>query len=94
MYNLFSKIHEMLTSDFIKEKTGYDLSQVDPEKTFFHPYREVDRILKLVDEMYKKKFGEVENIITSNIDTSDIGDATKNGRCKGFEMFWKDMTSY
>jgi hypothetical protein len=93
MYNLFSKINELLTVIFIEEKLGYNLSKIDPEKAFFHPAHELDKILKLVGVSYKKHFDDVESI-TSKMDYSDISDALNNNRCDCFRKFCDEIHSF
>jgi len=92
MYNWFAKINDLLTVSFIEENLGYNLSEIDPEKAFFHPALEIDKIFKLVGAGYKKPFDDVESI-TSRMDASDISDATNNNRCHCFKNFCDDLTS-
>lgn len=92
MYNLFAKINELLTVRFIEEKLGYNLSKIDPEKAFFHPAHEFDKILKLAGASYKKHFDDVESI-TSKMDYFDISDALNNSRCDCFKKFCDDLIS-
>ena len=91
MYNLFAKINGKLTVSFIETHLGYNLSELDPQKVFFHPAQEIDKIFQLVGENYKKHFDEVESI-TSKIDASDIQDAINNNRCSCFKQFCDDLT--
>jgi hypothetical protein len=91
MYHLFEKIHDQLTVSFIENNLGYNLSHIVPEKTFFHPSLEIDKIFQLVEYKYKKHFDEVESI-TSKIDAQDISDAIKNNRCDCFKKFCDDLT--
>jgi hypothetical protein len=91
MYNLFAKINDLLTVSFIETNLGYNLSDIDPEKRFFHPSLEIDKIFQLVESSYKKHFDDIESI-TSKIDSSDISDATTNNRCSCFQKFCDDLT--
>lgn len=91
MYNLFAKINDQLTVNFIENNLGYNLANIEPEKKFFHPSLEIDKIFQLVESNYKKHFSDVESI-TSNIDSQDISDATKNNRCSCFRKFCDDLT--
>jgi len=86
MYNLFARIDDRLTVSFIEKKLGYNLSNIDPETSFFHPSLEIDKIFKLVGSSYKKHFDDVESI-TSKIEFSDISDATNHHRCDCFRQF-------
>jgi len=91
MYNLFAKINDQLTVSFIENHLGYNLSDIDPEKIFFHPSLEIDKIFQLVESSYKKHFSDVESL-TSKIDSSDISDATTNNRCSCFRKFCDELT--
>ena len=90
MYNLFAKIDDQLTVSFIEKHLGYNLANIDPEKRFFHPSIEIDKIFQLIESNYNKHFSDVESI-TSNIDSEDISDATNNDRCSCFSKFCNDL---
>jgi hypothetical protein len=91
MHNLFAKIDSRLTVSFIENHLGYNLANIEPEKRFFHPSLEIDKIFQLVESSYKKHFSDVESI-TANIDSQDISDATNNNRCSCFQKFCDDLT--
>ena len=93
MYNLFAKINDKLTVNFIDENLGCDLSKIDPQTEFFHPSTEFDRILHLVGSSYDKRFSEVESI-SSKIDDVDIENATENNRCRALKSFSGDLTRF
>jgi hypothetical protein len=90
MYNLFSKIDGRLTPPFIEDKLSYNLPEIDPQREFFHPAQEVDKIFRLVDSSYGKSRDDVERI-TSKIDSSDIDNATENKRCERFGAFCEEL---
>ena len=92
MYNLFSKIDARLTQRLIEEELSYDLSKIDPQKAFFHPAREVEKIFELIGSRYDKSRDDVEKI-TSRIDSSDISNATENNRCDRFSKFCEELRS-
>ena len=92
MYNLFSKIDARLTQRFIEEELSYDLSKIDPQKVFFHPAREVEKIFELIGSRYDKSRDDVEKI-TSKIDVSDISNAAENNRCNSFSKFCEELRS-
>ncbi len=91
MYNLFAKINSKLTVEFVEEHLHYDLSFVDPEKSFFHPAVELDKIYQLIEDKYGKSRDEVESI-TTKIESSDISDATNHDRCGSFKEFCNDLS--
>ncbi len=93
MYHLFSKVNKRLTCKFIERHLKYDLSGIDPQKAFFHPSVEMDKIFRLVGSGYDKTLHEVEGI-TSKISRSDIHEAIQNGRCECFERFCEALISY
>ncbi len=93
MYNLFLKINPILTVKFIQKYNGYNLSTIDPQKSFFHPAVELNKIFSLVGMEYKKSKDEVESI-TTKIESSDIEDAIRNNRCQSFSSFFMALRSY
>lgn len=90
MYNLFSKINENLTLDFINENLGYNLSEIDPQQEFYKPSEDLNNIFNLVGLSYKKKFGQMESIC-SNIVGLDYENAIENDRCKNFVNLYSDI---
>lgn len=86
MYNLFKRINPILNIDYIRKHTGIDLKEIDPEKIFYQPSREVNTILNLCGMEYKKKKREVENI-ARNMTANDFGDARENNRCEHLDEF-------
>ena len=90
MYNLFPKINENLTLDFINENLGYNLSEIDPQQEFYKPSEDLNNIFSLVGLSYKKKFSQMESIC-SNIVGLDYENAIENGRCKNFVNLYSDI---
>jgi hypothetical protein len=86
MYNLFRKIDERLSVEYIQEVVGYNLREIRPEEYFFHPANDIAHILNLIGFHYDKSEGQMEGII-SRIDDNDILEANENGRCRSFEIF-------
>jgi len=93
MHNLFQKIDSKLTTSYIKNELGYELSSIDVEKCFFHPASELTKILLLANIEYKKKLADVESI-TAHIDLQDILDAVENNRCSSFKVFFDDLKDF
>ena len=82
-----------MTADFIEEKLGYNLSEIDPQAAFFRPSSEIGKTLGLIGNRYDKSRDDVERM-TSAIDSSDIGNATENNRCGCFREFCEELTTY
>lgn len=93
MYDLFPKIDERLTIEFIRSRLGYNLATINPETEFFHPAQDLKEILALVGLDYDKHRGDVEGIVKW-IDDADILHATENNRCGCFESFYNDLAAY
>jgi len=87
MHNLFEKIHSKLTCQFIEERLGFNLSEVNPETSFFHPTNEFTSILGLVGVEYTKSRDQMESILSKMAD-NDIEDASKPGRPQSFAIFY------
>lgn len=66
--NVFSKINPILTPDYIKNNTSYDLVN-DIVEDYDNPPEIVNKILKLIGQQYKKKEKDVYKI-TYRIDYS------------------------
>lgn len=92
MYNLFAKIHPTLTINFIEENLGFNLKIISPEKEFFHPTVELEKIFRLVGEKYDKSINQIESISTK-VDDIDINHALEDGRCHSFSLFWRKLQS-
>lgn len=86
MYDLFKRINSLLSVGYIKDHTGIDLKDKDPEREFYRPSQEVNIILNLCGMQYKKKKGEIENI-AKNMAATDLVDARENDRCEHLGKF-------
>jgi len=93
MYNIFQKIDSSLTNDFIQEKLGIDLKNIDPQVEFFRPSEQVNYILGLCGRQYKKKQSDIENI-TSKMEVLDFDNARENNRCTCFDAFYQEIKGY
>ena len=93
MYNLFCKIDNTLNIDYIKDKMGYNLNEINPQNEFYKPSDELDKIFKLVELQYKKRSNEV-NKISSYIEKKDCENAIENNRCDSFKCFYKKILSF
>jgi len=90
MYNLFQKINQILTVEYIKQELKYNLRDIDPQKEFYKPTIEINNIFKLIGSGYTKKHSEMESIC-SRIDTTDYQDAIANDRCNSFNLLYSDI---
>lgn len=87
-YNLFKKISPSLTPEFIKEKTGLDLINDDPEITYHHPSETVSTILSLNKRKYKKKEKQIYNMV-HNINYEFLCCGGVSNKIKSFFYFLK-----
>lgn len=93
MYDLFYKINNMLSIDYIEKERGYNLIKIDPQKEFYKPSNELDIILKLAGLQYKKHSHDV-NSLTSRIDRTDCVNAIEKDRCLSFKCFYEQLLSF
>lgn len=90
MYKVFQRLDERLTAEFIEEHTAIDLKNIDPEKEFFHPAREMEKIYQLVDMTYDKHKGDIESI-TGHLTAQDYADLLAINKCKKFNLFYHSL---
>jgi len=88
-HHCFEKLNPLLTTSYINEKLGFDLEQIDPEITFFHPANVMERIYDLVDENYNKSKGNISEIMSA-LQKDDFELLANSGKCNSFRKF----TSY
>lgn len=75
---------------FIEERLGFDLNELDSEKSFFHPAKTLKDILNLVEETYDKKQTEVHRIV-SCISKNDFLALRDSNKCNSFGEFLRDL---
>ncbi len=90
IYDIFKRINSILSVEYIENELGFNLADIDPQTEFFKPAEEVNRIFQLVGLQYKKKEHDVESIC-SKINTDDLCNAFKNGRCSRFKDFYEEL---
>lgn len=90
MPNLFRKINNSLTVNFIEQKLGYNLQDLNPEREFFHPTRQVSDIFNLVGGNYDKSRDQMESIV-SYINMNDYDDALNNDKCPSFKSYFSEL---
>ncbi len=86
---IFTEFDNRLTNQFIEEKLGYNLENLDPETSFFHPYIELKRIFNLVDKEYGKHKNEVEAIAKKFAEYHDF--LLEKPKCNSFKEFHNQL---
>lgn len=86
MFELFERMDEKLTPEFIHENLEFNLKETDPENYFFQPSKNLDEIFQLIGKAYGKKKGDVEAI--ANISQKeDFENLLKKSVCSTFNRF-------
>ena len=80
-----------ISNQSIKEKLGFNLSEIDPETTFLHPAETIKDILKIINEPYRKQASEVESLV-SYIEKQDFEDLRNSQKCNSFREFTSNLT--
>ena len=75
-----------ISNKMIFKELGYDLSKIDPEVTFFHPAREVEKILAIAEKNYDKHAKEVESLV-GKITKHDFETLIESNKCNSFKQF-------
>ena len=75
-----------ISNQMISKELGYDLSKIDPEVTFFHPAREVEKILAIAEKNYDKHAKEVESLV-GKITKQDFETLIESNKCNSFKQF-------
>ena len=90
MYSIFEKFNSLLSVDYIEKQLGFNLKEIDPQKKFYRPSTEINRIFQLCGRNYKKSADDIEKI-TCNMEVSDFENAIENNRCDSFKLFYQKM---
>jgi hypothetical protein len=80
-----------ISKQMIYKELGYDLSKIDPEITFFHPAREVEKILAIAEKNYGKHAKEIESLV-GKITKQDFEDLRNSQKCSSFREFTSSLT--
>ena len=83
--NIFVRIDQILTPDFIQEKLRIDLSK-DPETTYFHPETIVSKIFSLIGKNYGKHQSDVESLMGHST-KQDFETLIESNKCNSFKQF-------
>ena len=85
-HNCFEKINPLLTVRHIEEHLGFNLEEINPETTFFHPAKIMEQIYDLANESYKKSKGNIEAIMAS-LQKEDFEHLKNSDKCTSFREF-------
>ncbi len=80
-----------ISNQSIKDKIGFDLSEINPETTFLHPAEIVKDILKITNGTYRKQASEVESLV-GKITKQDFEDLQNSQKCNSFKEFTSNLT--
>lgn len=84
-HNCFETINPLLTTNYIENQLGFNLEEIDPEVTFFHPAKIMKDIYALAGENYKKGNGISE--IMAALQKEDFEYLANSPRCNSFQGF-------
>jgi hypothetical protein len=93
MYTIFRKIKPALSVEYIDRQLGINLRTIDPQKQFYKPSVQLEKVLDLCGIRYDKTEHDVE-MITSKIESGDFEVAIENGRFEKLKMFYDLLGSY
>jgi hypothetical protein len=90
MYFIFEEFDGLLTSEYIKEKLGFDLTEANVAEAFFRPAEILGNILDLSAEKYEKSKSDI-NSIAAKMDKMYVQDLLLSGRCASFNHFYGSL---
>lgn len=79
-------IDARLTIDFIEEKLGINLRNIDPEQSIYNPTTVLKRIYQLVGKTYNKHQGEIDTFINL-MSKRDYELFLESDKCQSFNAF-------
>ena len=82
--NCFQHIDDRLTNAYIHAELGYNLTEIDPEITFFHPAEFVNQIHGLAGGEYKKHKDQV-NKLMGNLEANHFRTLAAGHKCNSFK---------
>ncbi len=86
LHEIFEKIDNQLTNDFIFNQLAIDLENTDPEKAIFHPSTLLEQIYSLVGNKYQKHKGDIETL-AHHFDKENITTLLQRDKCNSFNIF-------
>jgi len=92
LYHVLIKINRNLTADYIKDKLGLDLFNIDPETHCYHPSAILNKIYRLEGLQYDKHKGDIE-AICRHVSIDDYVELNKSPKCNSFKKFFSQFES-
>lgn len=89
--NSFEKLSPQLTAENIKDNLGIDLNEIDPETTFYHPAKEIERIFELIGMNYNKSKGDIYALM-SIVAKENFIELFESPKCQSFKDFHSNFT--
>lgn len=89
-YPFLERVNSRLTPDFINTETGYDLKNIDPETTFFHPAVTLGKIYALVGMTYSKSYDDDMSIV-NQLPYEMIDIISQSGKVNSFINFYNEL---
>lgn len=85
--DIFMNLDTQLSPDFIHQKLGFDLRNIDPETTFFHPTKVIKDIYNLINQSYTKGRSEIEALM-SHLSKDDFELLKMDNKCQSYSEFY------
>jgi hypothetical protein len=92
MNQVLEKIDSTLTSSFINGRLGFNLDEIDPEATFFHPAKILNDIYVLTGNTYDKHKGDIE-ALANLLTCEDYDNLFASDKCNSFKAFYNELNS-
>lgn len=89
--NVFQKIDQRFTKDYILKHTGFDIEADDPETTLFHPSKKLTELFLSSKKSYNKSKGDVSSL-ESHIEKVDYQNLLSSNNCHSFKTFVSSVT--
>ena len=86
LHEIFEKIDNQLTNDFIFNQLAIDLENTDPENAIFHPSTLLEQIYSLIGGNYQKHKGDIETLV-HHFDRESIITLLERDKCNSFNVF-------
>jgi hypothetical protein len=86
MYQFFEKSNPLYTEANISAKLGTDVSQIDPETTFFHPASVLNDIFSISGNAYEKHATDIGSIL-SKLEAADFEELYAAAKCASYNSF-------
>ena len=90
MYNLFKRMHDQLSVEYIEANLGFNLKTCDPQREFYQPSKQLGMVFGLFGAIYSKSFDDVEKIC-GRIEPVDLDEGNENGRCQALKAFLDEL---